>query len=311
VADTVTKAKDTDQNAVMYSSPPGSSELAPARTPAIVSNDNATHAMLEHTMLGQERGDANPISSDIAFKYDHIFFLGIGYYNNMDPYFGGGYGGMGGQGGMNPMMMMSSSGASSICFILLAGAAWLFLNNNKNEEKKNEPPPSTGDDEPPAPVGLQNGDYVITTGVQAMYVPNIGSDSQCGKANVLFQVEQGDRNMTWLVEQAMTLSDGTPVYTLENRYLKARGCRQSFLTAPKGCNSKPTIEEYKRTPLQHWLIIGDDSAGYKLRNVACKDGGWRYSYITQKDPSSGVTKQPPKFTDYSGTTFKFKKPIPG
>jgi len=223
----------------------------------------------------------------------------------MSIYGGNMFGGMGGMGGMpmggmggNSTTMMSSAMAASVSMsILAAGAYWYYTKNNSTDGKKSE----LQDETPPASVvpvtANLDGAKLITVGGISMRVEG----ESCGNGKVLF-ASGGEKATKWVwnLQKAGDWS-GNPYYTIESYYKNFNfACEERFLTAAKGCKSPPYLAKRQYGPQQHWLIVGDETNGYQLRNLSCALDRYDTQYLMKGTSEEGGA---PRFSGGSGSRF--------
>ena len=211
--------------------------------------------------------------------------------------YGGGMGGMGGgmMGGSSSMMM---SGVSSICFCLVAAIAVYFLMNQSSSE-------SSSDDDfadvdmtalnPPPVVDDVSGAKLLTVGGLSMVVEG----SSCGNETVRFSEAKSGKFVWRLVKSGEY--QGVPVYTIESFYKNfGKACDRRFLTAPTNCAGAPYLGAKEYGPRQLWILVGDATNGYQIRNLACVKGRASRSYLMQ---SAGSKNDKPFFSSGTGSSF--------
>jgi hypothetical protein len=221
----------------------------------------------------------------------------------MDPYsmgmggmgYGGGMGMGGGMGGSTGMMM---SGLSSICFCLIAAIAVFFIMSSSSSE-------SSSDDDfadvdmaalnPPPVVDNVSGAKLLTVGGLSMVVEG----SSCGNGTVRFSEAKNGR-WVWKLVKAGEYQ-GVPTYSIESWYKNfGNACDKRFLTAPTNCASAPYLGSKEYGPRQLWILVGDATNGYQIRNLACVKGRASRSYLMQ---SAGNKNDKPFFSSGSGSSF--------
>jgi len=94
---------------------------------------------------------------------------------------------------------------------------------------------------------------------------------------------------------------GVPVYTIESFYKQfSNACDARWLTAPTGCQSAPYLGTKETGPRQRWIVVGNQSSGFQIRNLACTKSRHSRQYLMQ---SAGNRDQKPFFSAGSGSTF--------
>jgi len=218
-----------------------------------------------------------------------------------------GYGYGGGMGGSSQMPMMMSS-SSMIFLCLIVGVVAFVMISSGDKKKKEEAAqeaaaiaeaqanaaaaekPSTED---------MSGARLLTVGGLSMVVEG----SSCGNGVIRFSESKNDK---WLWRlQKVGEYNGVPVYSIESFYKNfSNACDSRFLTAPTGCGSAPYLGPKENGPRQRWILVGDSTNGYQIRNLACTMSRHERQYLMQ---SAGNKNDKPFFSSGSGSTFTVAK----
>ena len=216
--------------------------------------------------------------------------------------YGMGYGGgMGGGMGGSSTMMMSSF--SAICLSLVLGVV-VFIMMQQNSKKTaqdaaaaaaiEEAKASAEAAERPVEDNL-SGARLLSVGGLSMVVQG----SSCGNGTVRFSESKNDKWL-WRMNKVAEHS-GVPVYTIESFYKQfSNACDARWLTAPTGCQSAPYLGPKETGPRQRWIVVGNQSSGFQIRNLACTKSRHSRQYLMQ---SAGNRDQNPFFSAGSGSTF--------
>lgn len=212
----------------------------------------------------------------------------------MDMYGGYGSGGMGG--GSQGMMMISS--ISFVCLSVIAAVVvFLMMNSGSGGSVDNtefadvdmstmDPPPVTDD---------VSGAKLLTVGGLSMVVQG----SSCNNGVVRFS-EAKNGKWVWKLTKSGEYQ-GVPTYVIESWYKNfGNACDRRFLTAPTGCASSPYLSSREYGPRQLWILVGDSTNGFQIRNLACVKGRHNRSYLMQ---SAGNKHDRPFFSSGSGSSF--------
>ena len=214
-----------------------------------------------------------------------------------------GYGGYGGGmgGGSSTTMMMSSF--SMICLCMLVAAAGFFLLTSKKASAASDAAAaeaiaaaqaSANEAEKPVENDL-SGARLLTVGGLSMVVEG----NSCGNGTVRFSESKNDKWL-WRLNK-VTEYNGVPVYTIESFYKQfSNACDSRWLTAGTGCKSAPYLGPREAGPRQQWIIVGNASSGYQIRNLACTKSRHERQYLMQ---SAGNRDDKPFFSAGSGSTF--------
>lgn len=218
----------------------------------------------------------------------------------------GGYGsGMGG--GSSTTMMMSSFSMICLC-VLVAGAAFLLMSSqSKNKQAEQDAAAaiaaaqaSANEAEKPVEDDL-SGARLLTVGGLSMVVEG----SSCGNGTVKFSESKNDKFL-WRLNK-VTEYNGVPVYTIESFYKQfSNACDSRWLTAGTGCKSAPYVGPREAGPRQQWIIVGNASTGFQIRNLACAKSRHERQYLMQ---SAGNRDDKPFFSSGSGSTFAIEKSL--
>lgn len=218
----------------------------------------------------------------------------------------GGYGsGMGG--GSSTTMMMSSFSMICLC-VLVAGAAFLLMSSqSKNKQAEQDAAAaiaaaqaSANEAEKPVEDDL-SGARLLTVGGLSMVVEG----SSCGNGTVKFSESKNDKFL-WRLNK-VTDYNGVPVYTIESFYKQfSNACDSRWLTAGTGCKSAPYVGPREAGPRQQWIIVGNASTGFQIRNLACAKSRHERQYLMQ---SAGNRDDKPFFSSGSGSTFAIEKSL--
>ena len=226
----------------------------------------------------------------------------------MDYGYGMGYGGMGGGmggGQQNQSMMMSSALMASVCLSALAGVAFWLMNEKSTDSSANNT--TTNTYVPPAnntPTSSSlDGAFAILQGSLGLW-----ADGDCKmSSNIMFKTPT-DSKTVWNIRKAGTdAATGEDYYTLQSSFRSFNKiCAKQYLTAPLGCKSPPFLSEPVYGPSQMWFIRGNDTSGYVMENLACKQSRFEQSYLqaSAQDP-----KAKPSFAGRTGTAFNISKHI--
>ncbi len=215
-----------------------------------------------------------------------------------------GYGSMGGgmMGGSSSMMMSS---VSMICLCLVLAVAGFFLwqrsQNSANTQQQAAAAEAiaaaqASSDEAEMPVEDDlSGARLLTVGGLSMVVEG----DSCGNGTVRFS-EQKDDKFLWRLNKVTTYNN-VPVYTIESFFKQfANACDSRWLTAGTGCKSAPYLGPRETGPRQQWIIIGNATTGFQIRNLACTKSRHERQYLMQ---SAGTRNSKPFFSSGSGSTF--------
>lgn len=218
----------------------------------------------------------------------------------------GGYGsGMGG--GSSTTMMMSSFSMICLC-VLVAGAAFLLMSSqSKNKQAEQDAAAaiaaaqaSANEAERPVEDDL-SGARLLTVGGLSMVVEG----DSCGNGTVKFSESKNDKFL-WRLNK-VTDYNGVPVYTIESFYKQfSNACDSRWLTAGTGCKSAPYVGPREAGPRQQWIIVGNASTGFQIRNLACAKSRHERQYLMQ---SAGNRDDKPFFSSGSGSTFAIEKSL--
>jgi hypothetical protein len=211
----------------------------------------------------------------------------------------GGYGmggGMGGMGGMGSQSTMMISSLSLVCFCVIAAIGAFFLLKG-GEKDETDPPagPPVGDISPAPVTENVSGAKLLTVGGLSMVVEG----SSCRNGVVRFSEAKSDK-WVWKLNKAGDYQ-GVPIYTIESFYKNfGNACDARFLTAPTNCASAPYLAAKEYGPRQLWMLVGDATNGYQIRNLACVKGRANRSFLMQ---SAGNKSDKPFFSSGSGSNF--------
>jgi hypothetical protein len=213
-----------------------------------------------------------------------------------------GYGMSGGMGGSSTTMMMSSFSMICLCLVLAAAGFFLWSSNSKQAAAKEAAAAeaiaaaqaSANEAEKPVEDDL-SGARLLTVGGLSMVVEG----DSCGNGTVRFSESKGDK---WLWKlNKVTEYNGVPVYTIESFYKQfSNACDSRWLTAGTGCKSAPYLGPREAGPRQQWIIVGNASSGFQIRNLACTKSRHERQYLMQ---SAGNRDNTPFFSAGSGSTF--------
>ena len=218
--------------------------------------------------------------------------------------YGMGYGsGMGGGMGGSSSMMMSSF--SSVCLCLLIAGVAFFMITSQNTKKQQEEEAAAAaaiaaaqesSDEAERPVEDDlSGARLLTVGGLSMLVEG----DSCGNGTVKFSESKNDKWL-WRLNKVSSYN-GVPVYTIESFYKQfSNACDSRWLTAGTGCKSAPYVGPREAGPRQQWIVIGNSSTGFQIRNLACAKSRHERQYLMQ---SAGNHDSKPFFSAGSGSTF--------
>ena len=217
--------------------------------------------------------------------------------------YGMGYGssGMGGMGGSSSMMMSSFS---AICLSLVLGVV-VFIMMQQNGKKKAEEDAAAAAAIEEAKAAADAAERPVEedlSGARLLYVGGLSmvvQGSSCGNGTVRFSESKNDKFL-WRMNKVAEYS-GVPVYTIESFYKQfSNACDARWLTAPTGCQSAPYLGTKENGPRQRWIVVGNQSSGFQIRNLACTKSRHSRQYLMQ---SAGDRDQKPFFSAGSGSTF--------